>query len=71
MLGTSLLKAKKSRPFIAGITSWISCQENLIRDLKAANEELNEAYQTTLEGWARALEMRDVETKGHMTALPN
>jgi putative nucleotidyltransferase with HDIG domain len=38
---------------------------NLIEDLKEANLELNRAYQTTLEGWAKALELRDTETKGH------
>jgi hypothetical protein len=27
--------------------------------------ELRQAYQTTLEGWARALELRDKETEGH------
>jgi len=37
----------------------------LIDDLKQANKELNHAYQTTLEGWSKTLEMRDVETKGH------
>ena len=30
-----------------------------------AEENLAEAYDTTLEGWARALELRDKETEGH------
>jgi HD-GYP domain-containing protein (c-di-GMP phosphodiesterase class II) len=38
---------------------------HLIGDLKNANGELYQAYVTTLEGWATALEMRDVDTKGH------
>jgi len=28
-------------------------------------KELAEAYDTTLEGWAKALELRDKETEGH------
>lgn len=34
-------------------------------NLKRANIELNKAYDSTLEGWAIALELRDAETKGH------
>ena len=33
--------------------------------VQARTLELAEAYDTTLEGWARALEMRDKETEGH------
>jgi len=36
-----------------------------ITERKQAEENLAEAYDTTLEGWARALEMRDQETKDH------
>jgi PAS domain S-box-containing protein len=32
---------------------------------KRAEENLAEAYETTLEGWANALELRDKETEGH------
>ena len=32
---------------------------------KRAEENLADAYDTTLEGWARALELRDKETEGH------
>ncbi len=32
---------------------------------KRAEESLAEAYETTLEGWAKALELRDKETEGH------
>lgn len=39
--------------------------EDLLDDLQVANRELAEAYDTTLEGWARALELRDKETEGH------
>lgn len=33
--------------------------------VKHLNQELEVAYETTLEGWARALELRDKETEGH------
>jgi HD-GYP domain-containing protein (c-di-GMP phosphodiesterase class II) len=39
--------------------------EHLLEDLKVSNRELTEAYDTTLEGWAKALELRDRETEGH------
>ncbi len=35
------------------------------QDLEAANEELQTAYDATLKGWVRALDLRDKETKGH------
>jgi putative nucleotidyltransferase with HDIG domain len=37
----------------------------LFDDLQAKNQELEEAYQATLEGWVSALDMRDKETEGH------
>ncbi|MBC8496070.1 MAG: HD domain-containing protein, partial [Chloroflexi bacterium] len=37
----------------------------LFTELQTSNQELRLAYDTTLEGWARALEMRDMETEGH------
>jgi len=33
--------------------------------LAESHRELGEAYETTLTGWARALELRDAETQGH------
>jgi len=41
-------------------------------DLAAANAELERAYEATLQGWVRALDLRDKETEGHtqrVTAL--
>jgi putative nucleotidyltransferase with HDIG domain len=35
------------------------------RELEAANRELETAYDATLKGWVRALDLRDKETKGH------
>jgi PAS domain S-box-containing protein len=37
----------------------------LFENLQRSNLELAAAYNTTLEGWARALELRDRETEGH------
>ena len=42
----------------------------LFEDLQRANAELALAYDTTLEGWARALELRDIETEGHSRRVP-
>jgi putative nucleotidyltransferase with HDIG domain len=44
----------------------------LFDDLQESNAELEIAYQATLEGWVRALDLRDKETEGHtkrVTAL--
>lgn len=40
-------------------------RERLMLDLRTANASLELAYDSTLEGWARALELRDHETQGH------
>ena len=37
----------------------------LFDHLQKSNQEVTQAYDTTLEGWARALELRDRETEGH------
>ncbi len=37
----------------------------LFDNLQHSNVELRMAYDTTLEGWSRALDMRDKETEGH------
>ncbi len=39
--------------------------EQINKDLQQANIELEDAYTTTIEGWALALELRDKETEGH------
>jgi len=38
---------------------------NLFNNLEMSNLELIRAYDATIEGWARALELRDMETEGH------
>ncbi len=42
----------------------------MFQNLQRSNEELSQAYDTTLEGWARALELRDQETEGHSRRVP-
>lgn len=37
----------------------------LIEDLRSSNRKLRRAYDRTIEGWARALDLRDRETHGH------
>ena len=38
---------------------------DLFESLQKSNRELEKAYQATLEGWVRALDLRDKETEGH------
>lgn len=38
---------------------------NILRDERRVSSELAQSYDKTLEGWARALELRDIETAGH------
>jgi putative nucleotidyltransferase with HDIG domain len=44
----------------------------LFEDLQRTNDELSKAYDSTIEGWSHALDLRDKETEGHtqrVTAL--
>lgn len=41
----------------------------LFAGMQQSHKELSLAYEATLEGWARALELRDFETKGHCTRV--
>ncbi len=43
----------------------------LFENLQRSNQELSLAYDTTLEGWGKALELRDKETKGHTNRVAN
>ena len=38
---------------------------HLFEDLQRAHQELIQAYDETIKGWGRLLEMRDAETRGH------
>jgi putative nucleotidyltransferase with HDIG domain len=40
--------------------------KSLFANLEATNRDLIQAYDATIEGWSRALDLRDREPKGHM-----
>jgi len=40
-------------------------QAKLMHDLQKAHRELEKAYESTLKGWSKALELRDQETEDH------
>ena len=50
---------------LAGQTAIAIDNSLLFINLEQSNQNLEMAYDTTLEGWAKALELRDYETKGH------
>jgi PAS domain S-box-containing protein len=43
----------------------ITERKNAEKDLQAAHDNLQAAYEKTIEGWVRALDLRDRETEGH------
>ncbi len=56
------------KPFIEGIVITsrdISERKLAEKQVQIAHQELNQAYEATLEGWSRALELRERETAGH------
>lgn len=50
---------------LAGQAAIAIDNEALFQRLERSNRELTEAYDTTIEGWSRALDLRDKETDGH------
>lgn len=50
---------------LAGQASIAIDNAELYQDLQRSHEELRAAYDETIEGWARALDLRDRETHGH------
>ncbi len=50
---------------LAGQATIAMDNARLFEDLQRSNQELSLAYDTTLEGWGKALELRDKETQGH------
>jgi PAS domain S-box-containing protein len=54
--------------FLAALTDQAATaidNATLFHDLQRSNVELASAYDRTLEGWSRALDLRDKETEGH------
>lgn len=54
---------------LAGQAAIAIDNDELVENLERSNLELRLAYNTTLEGWARALELRDFETRGHSQSV--
>lgn len=50
---------------LAGQATIAIDNSQLFENLQRSNQELSLAYDTTLEGWGKALELRDKETQGH------
>jgi PAS domain S-box-containing protein len=50
---------------LAGQAALAIDNASLFNDLQRSNVDLTLAYDTTLEGWSRALDLRDKETEGH------
>jgi PAS domain S-box-containing protein len=50
---------------IAGQAAIAIDNSTLFNDLQRTNLELTRAYEETIEGWSRALDLRDKETEGH------
>ncbi len=57
----------------AGIENHRLLEEVLLdaRMMERSNIELKQAYEETLEGWAKALELRDSDTEGHTRRVAN
>ena len=50
---------------MAGLGALAIAHRNLHQDLKRSNQELLQAYDAIIKGWAEALELRGIETRGH------
>ena len=50
---------------LAGQAAIAAENSHLFENLKLSNRELSLAYDATIEGWSRALDLRDHETEGH------
>jgi len=50
---------------LAGQSALAVENDRLLSDLQRSNRELMAAYNEVIEGWARALDLRDKETEGH------
>ncbi len=56
---------------LAGQAAIAVADARLFSDLQRSNVELLLAYDTTLEGWSAALDLRDRETEGHSQRVTN
>ena len=56
---------------LAGQTAIAVENASLLMNLQSTNEELSQAYDATIEGWSRAMDLRDRETAGHSQRVTN
>ncbi|NPV56092.1 MAG: PAS domain S-box protein [Anaerolineae bacterium] len=50
---------------LAGQTAIVLDNAQMFSDIERAHDELVKAYDATIEGWSRAMDLRDKETEGH------
>ncbi|HTX80310.1 MAG TPA: histidine kinase N-terminal 7TM domain-containing protein [Longilinea sp.] len=50
---------------LAGVTAIAIDSTQLFENLRSSNAELRLAYDKTIEGWSRAMDLRDKDTEGH------
>lgn len=50
---------------LAGLGALAIQQRNMVQDLKRTNQELVQAHEAIIKGWAEALELRGIESEGH------
>jgi PAS domain S-box-containing protein/putative nucleotidyltransferase with HDIG domain len=65
---TRLVRDKEWLVFLKALASQAAIaidNVTLFENLQRSNRELAQAYDATIEGWSRALELRDNETEGH------
>jgi PAS domain S-box-containing protein/putative nucleotidyltransferase with HDIG domain len=65
---TRLVRDKEWLVFLKALASQAAIaidNVTLFENLQRSNKELAQAYDATIEGWSRALELRDNETEGH------
>lgn len=54
---------------LAGQAAIAIDQRNLYKNMRRSKEKLDEAYDSIIESWAQAMELREIETKGHAQRL--
>ncbi len=50
---------------VLGVAADVTARERAMSELEESNQALTDAYDSTLEGWVGALDLRDRETEGH------
>jgi PAS domain S-box-containing protein len=56
---------KNQEPYLGFIGVDVTALKTAESEIEQAHAELTQAYETTLDGWSHALDLRDKETEGH------